>query len=355
MRSVVDITDLPEFPARFAEAMRGRAPWPDDPMADEIDAIEGHGMLPLIYRWSSIPALRTAALRAAALETLQAESLREVLGAFDEHGVTALITKGTALAYSIYPAPDLRPRTDVDLLIDERDLGAIRAAFASIGFSETVSLLRQHMFFRVDANRIMQSYDVHLDITNNATTAGVLQYAEMRERAVRLPEIGAVVPSLEDALLYACVHRVVHHHDTDRLIWLYDIHLLYAAVVRDVFWSRAAERRVVSICRHSIIVAYDWFGGDAGELPATDEDEPSSVFLDSSRSRGALIAGDLAALPSWRARARVMWELVFPPPAYMRDAFGIQSRAALPALYAWRGVRGITRLFRRVSGTRNRR
>ena len=352
MQDVVDTSDLPRFPPRFAEAIRRRAPWPDDATADEIHAIEEHGMLPLVYRWSGIPALRDAALRAAGLEMVQAGVLREVLAALP---VMPLVTKGTALAYSIYPSPDLRPRTDVDLLIDERDLETVRAGFRSIGFSETVSVIRQHMFYRVDANRIMQSYDVHLDITNNATTAGVLQYAELRERAMQIPALGASAPSLEDALLYACVHRVVHHHDADRLIWLYDIHLLYDVIDREVFWKRAAERRVITICRHSIALARESFGGEAGEMPSAFGDEPSAVFLDRDRTRAALLAGDLAALSSWRQRLRVLGTLAFPRVAYMEQAFEVRSRALLPVFYVWRGLRGVVRMFRRVSGTTSRR
>lgn len=352
MHGVVDTSDLPRFPARFAEAVRGRAAWPEDATADEIQAIEEHGMLPLVYRWSRLPALREGAIRAAGLETVQAGVLHEVLGALPG---APLVTKGTALAYSIYPSPDLRPRTDVDLLIDERDLDAVRAAFASIGFRETVSVIRQHMFSRVDANRIMQSYDVHLDITNNATTAGVLGYEELRARAVPIPALGAIAPSLEDALLYACVHRVVHHHDIDRLIWLYDIHLLYDAVDRAVFWERAAERRVLTICRHSIALAREAFGGEAGEMPVPVKKEPSAVFLDHDRSRAALLAADLAAIASWRQRLRVVATLAFPPAEYMEQAFGVRSRALLPVFYLWRALRGVTRLFRRVSGTTSRR
>jgi hypothetical protein len=341
----VDTSDLPEFPARFAAAVRGRAAWPEDATADEIHAMEEHGMLPLVYRWSRISALRESALRAAALETAQAGVLREVLAVLPG---TPLVTKGTTLAYLIYDSPDLRPRTDVDLLIDERDLEHVREAFHSIGFSETVSVVRQHMFYRLDANRIMQSYDVHLDITNNATTAGVLQYEELRTRAMRVPAIDAFAPSLEDALLYACVHRVVHHHDVERLIWLYDIHLLYDLIDREVFWARAKERRVVTICRHSILLARDWCGGDAGELPAPVNDEPSRVFLDRDRSRAALLAGDLAALPSWRERFRVLGALAFPSAEYMQQAFGVRSRLLLPVFYGWRGLRGLGRLFRRA-------
>src|SRR6266550_3749249 len=136
MRSVVDFADLPVFPPRFADAIRGRAAWPADATADEVRAIDAHGMLPLVYRWSGNPALRDGALRAAALEALRLENVREVVAALDGR---AVLTKGTALAYSIYPAPELRPRNDVDLLIDEHDLEAVRAAFALLGFIENLA------------------------------------------------------------------------------------------------------------------------------------------------------------------------------------------------------------------------
>jgi len=353
----VDTTHLPEFPARFAEAIRRRSGWPEGATPEEIQAIDQHGMLPLVYRWSGNRALRDAALRAAALETLQIETLREVLDALHERGVTPLIAKGTALAYSIYPAPDLRPRTDVDLLIDERDFGAVRAMFAGRGFGETPpSGIRQHMFYRVDVNRVMQSYDVHLDITNNATTADTLWYDDLRARAVPVPAISrhALAPSPVDALLYACIHRVVHHHASDRLIWLYDVHLLREGMTpeqRREFWTRAAERRVVAISRQSIVQAQELFGGDAEDatefLGTIDEHEPSRAFLESHRTGAAVLAGDLAALPSWRARAGRLRQLAFPSPEYMLRAFGVRSRVLLPLLYAWRGLRGVVRLFLR--------
>jgi hypothetical protein len=353
----VDTTHLPEFPARFADAIRRRAGWPEDASLEEIHAIDQHGMLPLVYRWSGNRSLRDAALRAAALETLQIETLREVLDALNERGVTPLIAKGTALAYSIYPSPDLRPRTDVDLLIDERDFGAVRAAFASRGFGETPSSgVRQHMFYRVDVNRIMQSYDVHLDITNNATTADTLWYDDLRARAVPLPAISqhALAPSPVDSLLYACIHRVVHHHASDRLIWLYDVHLLREGMApeqRRELWMRAAERRVVAISRQSIAQAQELFGGDVDDatefLSTFDENEPSRAFLEPHRSGAAVLAGDLAALSSWPARFRRVGQLAFPSAEYMLQSFGVRSRVALPVLYVWRGLRGVGRLFRR--------
>jgi hypothetical protein len=359
----MDFVHMPEFPANFGAAIRRESGWPPDATDDERRAIELHGMLPLVYRWSLAPSLREHAIRAAALEPLILSGLRDAVAAMRLRGVKPLILKGSALAYSIYPAPELRPRTDTDLLIAEHDLAAARDAFRSAGYSENATAgddlgVRQRMFHRVDALGVTHTFDVHLDITNNATTAAALRYDELLARAIELPAIGegALGLSLVDALIYACIHRVVHHHDSDRLIWLYDVHLLRERLSQDdvrELWRLAAERRVVAICRQTLQRAQTFFGG-AGDDAAThldhiDEHEPSRGFLDRERSRGSQLASDLAALPSLRARVTRLRQLAFPPRSYMTRQFGAHTAAALPLLYVWRGVRGVARLFRRVS------
>jgi hypothetical protein len=359
----MDFVHLPEFPARIAAALRNDAAWPTDLTGDEQRAIDIHGMLPIVYRESLAPALREQAIRAAALDPLLLAGLQRVLAALRARGVQPLVLKGAALAYTIYPAPELRPRSDTDLLIAEDDLDAARDAFRSAGFREILTSgddlgVRQRMFHRLDYLGVPHTFDVHLDITNNATTADALRYDELLQRAMPLPAIGegALGLSLVDALIYACIHRVVHHHDSDRAIWLYDVYLIRArltsAEVHEL-WERAAERRVVVICRHTLAAAQAWFGGAgddaAAYLERLDDHEPSAGFLDRDRSRAAQLAGDLAALPTWRLRARRLRQLAFPPRAFMRQRFGVHTTAALPLLYVWRAVRGFARLFRRVT------
>jgi len=360
---MVDFVHMPPFPARFAaplrEALSGvRAAWPELVTRGEQDVIEAHGMLPIVYHASRLPELRDAALNAAAIESLRLTDVREVLTALASHGVVPLIVKGTALAYSIYDAPELRPRCDTDLLIGTNDLDRVRAALVPLRFRERLTSgdelgVRQKTFERVDRFGLTHGYDVHLDIANPATVARTLTYEEMRSRAIDLPRIaaGAIAPSLVDSLLYACIHRVVHHHASDRLMWLYDVHLLANHLSVDQwseFWSRAKERRIVTICKVTLDDARHWFGGeDFGANAPAVGDEPSAAFLVRDRTRGAVLATELKAL-TWRERMTRLWQLAFPPPAFVMQSFGVRNRAALPALYVWRVLRGLGRLFRRV-------
>jgi hypothetical protein len=123
------------------------------------------------------------------------------------------------------------------------------------------------------------------------------------------------------------------------------------------FWRLAAKRRVVAICERSIELADAWFAtaphDRASDWLSEDErqrDEPSAAFLDRNRRGVSILHGDLQAL-GWRSRLRRLRELALPPAAFMRQSFPAAPAVALPALYVWRGARGVARLFRRVTET----
>lgn len=330
--------------------------------ADLLAAVDEHGVAPLLFARLSAaagaapPELRERALHAAAVEPFRLADLREVLAALEAEGVRALVVKGTALAYRLYPSAELRPRGDTDLLIDHAALPAARAVFASLGFHLGLTAPAAQSYAR--AGHI---YDVHWSIANNSVFAGVLPVAALFERSVPLPEVSPHARTIGDvdALLYACIHRVAHHHHEERLIWLADVHLLRGRMSPDEhrrFWEAAAEGEIVGICASAIELANHWFGGGDHDL-ASDwlaaavvmRAERSQRWLDPSRTRGALFASELAATRGWRARASRLRQLAFPPRSMMRTQFATRSRLLLPWLYAWRGVRGVARLFRRVA------
>jgi len=363
MADVPDPLPMPSsLRAPLRALLRGEpAPWPDvddDDAARLLVSIDQHGIGPLLYSrlsdWPIRPALRDIAIRAAAIESLRLADLRDVLAAFETAGIRVVIIKGTALAYDLYPSPELRPRGDTDLLIAESDREATTRLMHGLGYESRLTsgdtlAVRQQSFVRSG-----HTYDLHWDISNSPIVRHALPFAEIVDRAMIVSRIApnALAPSHVDALLLACIHRVAHHHDNERLIWLYDIHLLRQAMTAGEharFWRLAAERRVMTICEHSIALADSWFGKDPYDLGGEQvRDEPSAAFLNRNRRRAAVLREEIQFL-GWRARLRRVRELAFPPPGFMRQSFPSAPAAALPALYIWRGARGMMRLLRKVT------
>ncbi len=322
-----------------------------------------HGVAPLVYGTQPLPELRGAAIRAAAVEPLRAHDLEEVLANLASRGLEVIITKGTALAYDVYAAPELRPRGDVDLLVAREHATATIAAFRDLGFHDQPTSgdehgVRQVTLSRTDAHGIRHDYDLHWDVANTPLFSSALRYEQLR--TIPLPHLGPHARGLDhvDALLLACIHRVAHHHDNERLIWLVDIGLLRDRMTAEEhrrFWRQAADARVVGVCARSIGLADDWLSRpphDRAEdhlgLEERTREEPSRAFLDRGLTYGGVMLANLRALP-WRARAQRLWQLAFPPAEFVRRSFETQNRYALPWLYVRRGVRSVARLFRRTT------
>jgi hypothetical protein len=369
MADVPDPVPVPSLlRAPLRALLRGDdAEWPSDATESDaaqlVESIEQNGMAPLVYtrpsHWPIRASLRDSAIRAAAGEMARLNDLRAVLAAFETNGLHVLIIKGTGLAYDIYSSPELRPRGDTDLLIAQSDLASVRTILHERGYASPLTSGDTLAVRQLSFTRNGHVYDVHWDVANSPIVRDALSFEDLLLRAIRVPRIApnALAPSHVDALLLACIHRVAHHHDIERLIWLYDIHLLRESMSADEharFWRLAAERRVVAICERSIELADEWFAA-APHDRASDwlseaersRDEPSAAFLDRDRTRAAILSGDLKAL-SWRGRLRRMRELALPPVGFMRQSFPSAPAAVLPALYVWRGARGVLRLIRKV-------
>lgn len=364
---IVDLFETSPIPGHLREPLRAAlrgdaAAWPSL-SKDDVRLLVDHGVAPLVYASQALPELRGAAIHAAAVESLRADDLQDVLSALAARGLDVLITKGAALAYDVYRAPELRPRGDVDLWVAREQADAAIAAFRDAGFHHQLTsgdehAVRQVTLSRTDAHGIRHDYDLHWDATNTPVFASALRLSDIE--TIALPRLGPHARGLGhvDALLLACIHRVAHHHDNERLIWLVDIGLLRDRMTSDEhrrFWRQAADARVVGVCRHSIALADEWLSRAPHDL-AEDylgaeelaRDEPSGAFLDRELTYGGEMLLNFRALP-WRARAQRVWQLAFPPKEFVQATFGTHNRLLLPWLYVRRGVRGVMRLFRRTT------
>ncbi len=299
-----------------------------------------------------------------AIELARKHELVRVLSALAESGVTALLLKGAALAYSIYPSPALRPRADTDLLIRSADREITARTLSEFGYEKPNAISGECVTYQCgyvkrDRFHIDHVLDVHWRISNTQMFSRALNYGELRSRSVPLVALGQHARGLApaDTLLLACMHRAHHIHSPyrvdgvsssggDRLIWLYDIHLLIDAMSSrelEEFTRLAEKRSMRAICRDGLLRTRQCFGTRVPEevllsLSKTGPTEPSAAHLRAGNMRHLLT--ELRSLPRWRDRITLLGEHLFPPPDYMLEKYAVTSRAWLPMLYLQRGILG---------------
>jgi hypothetical protein len=267
--------------------------------------------------------------REVALDLLREQGIREVMAALGRAAVPALLFKGTQLAYTHYPRPDLRPRLDTDVLIAAWDLPRAHRVLLALGYRPDVQagsagVLYQQAYVRQGPEALPHVLDMHWRLANPEVFGHVLSFEEMTAESVCIPQLGQHVRGLGGvhALLVAAVHRVAHHFDDDRLIWLYDLARVGGGLDADEwrrFHALASARGVLSVCRASLEQA------------------------EARRPHALVVLDDLRALPDWRGRLRVVRSHMFPPARYMREIYAPRSRAPVAWLYAVRAVRGARR------------
>ncbi len=170
--------------------------------------------------------------------------LKETLSQLATAGIQPVLFKGTALAYTLYPEDSLRSRGDTDLIIPPQTQPLVADTLSALGFERGCavsgeSISYQASFTRTEAAGDAHTLDVHWRINNSELLSRLFSHEELLQHAQAVPALGpdARAAGRVHALLLACMHRATHKHNPyyvdgvayysgDRLIWLYDIHLL---------------------------------------------------------------------------------------------------------------------------------
>ena len=362
-------------------ALRGESSvWPPVGSDDEaafIGQADYHGVsallterLPQLTSWpAGVREGVGARARAQTFWELRHQPLiAEVLARLGERGIEPVLFKGTALAYGLYRNPVWRARGDTDMIVAPHDWNTAAQALEALGFQRSAGVSGEFVSYQASFTRDIgggaHTIDLHRRINNSELLSRLFSYDELRAGAVPLPALcpGAVAAGPVDALLLACVHRSTHKHNpytvdgidfygADRLIWLYDIHLLGQSFAPSQWQDTvgtALAKGLAATTLAGIERAESYFGTpNRGSCPddvrraLARSGEPVAAYLAAGRLRQSWL--DFLAIEGGKDRLRFIRELVFPPADYMRTKYADAHPAWLPWLYARRGAEGLAK------------
>ena len=375
--------DLLEIETFLCSFLRSENPsWPQDTThtfaANLMLRARYHSVFPLMHdklqreneyaqSWPQevLQACREDAIDHAMWELRHQDLMVQVLSQLALNGIQPVLFKGTALAYSIYSSGSLRIRGDTDLIIPLGELAPFTTILATLGFKRDAGIGGELVAYQIGFDRQepgigSHTLDVHWRINNSELLSRLFSYEELHQRAQALPGLSsdALAVGLVDALLIACMHRAKHkqsayyvdgvaYYDGDRLIWLYDIHLLLGRMSPSQlseFVAQAMKKGLRAVCLEGVELAQGYF-----HTPVPDE-----IMLELRRSgppetvarylNGSLLLRrwmDFKALGNIYKQFQFLKEKVFPPVSYMRSKNPDATFISLPSLYLRRAMRGL--------------
>lgn len=329
--------------------------------AQVLDEARRHAMHLVVAARGHVTDDRLAREVRAALvvEAARTEELRRIVEALAGAGIPSLWFKGAALAYSIYPRPDVRPSGDSDLFIQVNDRERVFDTFRRLGYEQenqiTGDLINAQRSVTRRTGPLTHAIDIHWKLVNPVKYADVLTFDDLWKSAVSLPALSADarMPSLADHLVISCLHRVAHHQNTKHLLWLYDIYLLacsFDEAQRTAAIARARACRLNAACHIGLSMARTAFGGiDPSFLESFNRvdsgDTIAPAFLSPEANQMELARQDWRELKGVLPRLRLVRQHLFPPAAYIRSLYPRVPTLLLPLAYTVRVLRGAPRWF----------
>ena len=364
--SVVHGTLAPEWPAALngSEAMVAQR-------------IAFHGIALLL---AGSPAIRTvwpealagAIREQAGVQTFWEQSHRPVIARLLEGlaaaDITAIVTKGTALAYSVYGDPALRRRGDTDIYIPDPSRKQARTVMLACGFEpagDTKAL--QESWVAGTAIGFAPAVDIHWRINASTAVSQVLEGALRLDQTISLDRLSprAVGIGPVDNLMLIAINRSAHGQfgyqvgddllfDTDRLIWALDVHLLASAFGADdwdALTDRVARTGTASMVEGMLAFATRVFGTSVPDeaiaaLRRAPTDHGLAAYYGASSHLWRL-RRDLAAGVGLGEKVQVLRYVLFPSDEFLQARFPDAHHAwPRPILHLRRLTEGAGKLLR---------
>ena len=338
--------------------------------------IERERVGPLLHRALNRSAMLSPATCAALRDSYRATAMRNLvflneLGGCLERlaavGVAAIVLKGAALAQPVYGSLALRPMSDLDILVQRRDMAAARAVVEDLGFRP--SGLETHSGALVEYENALAftkpgtvsvDLDVHWSLLDSPFYQRELAMEWFWDSARVQPLGGLSAPTLgpEALLLHLCAHLMLHHQGP-RLLWWNDIAEVLYVERRSLNWGEVFDRSrayqlllpMREVLNH---LAAEWIAPIPAEVlrrfaAARPSAAEADLFqrLSVKAAAGRRFWTDLRSMANWRQGLHFARTNLLPSAAYMRARYGIRHPWLVPLYYPYRWLRGLRGTDRR--------
>ena len=367
---MLDFDALADF---YAALMRGEAlQWPFDHAPETLKAVledvRFHGIALVLIEArdaaASLPSeLYEALLEEAQMQVFWEESHRatmtRVLCGLAASEIPALVMKGSALAYAVYPKAAMRRRGDTDLLVREGSLSQTRHILRETGFAlrdNPHGLFFQETWLFDTGFGMMHALDLHWQPADSAALQNVLridEYFQTPEPLVNLaPE--AQMPQKVLTFMQGAMNQAWHRargymveDDSmvggERLIWALDNHLL-AQQFSAADWTRLAQlganRGVAAIVLSALTAAQrDLHTHVPAPVLARLQAAPQDTALTRYIGEDSLLRQfrtDLSASRGWPAKARFVLANAFSSREHLQRKYPRAAHWPVPMLHARR-------------------
>jgi hypothetical protein len=306
-----------------------------------------------------VPRLNDFSKQLHIIHELQRQAFKVVFEAFSKNHMAFIVLKGWALAYSVYDAPYLRPKTDIDILIEGKHKKRAKEILSELGYAnprgwEPREIIDQFSMRKTLVKGIYANIDVHLELTNDKALQPLFSWQELLNNSEYQPELSVKILNKSYALLHAVIHLLHHSCNSDdiKLIWFYDLYLILKNLSHEekvILLKKIDSAGLSNVMRFALEAKQSLFPlsqtSEILNVLSTLGSDSKFIYLTQPPSRFDVMFRNFKQTTGLAKKTKVIQETFFPPKEEIYLKYGKNNGWPLPLLYLKRIVSGAIRLL----------
>jgi hypothetical protein len=329
--------------------------------------------------------LQPIAYRDVGANIVIAQQIAEIAACLKSAGIEPVVLKGIALAATVYPVPEWRNMSDIDLLLDRVHIPDAVRLLATLGYQEqdvptwrrsVIELAYRH-HPRLEASRPSRvGIELHWVLAPASRSWIATDVNWFRDQTMPVSYVGTTFLGLRPVanLLYLAMHLTVEHGlNCAVLKWLVDIHFLVTAVKTTAdFWEEVilSAKRIgwSAAVFEALSAAHYWLDTPVPNSVLTalsSDSEPRLIRLVRARSKPnpSRAYNRLLHIMSLdnRMRLKTIVSIILPTPTFMRWRYRLKPAWLWPMSYlyrwlymSWHGAKALGAWLRQQAGNASR-
>ncbi len=287
----------------------------------------------------------------------------------NEADIPFLLLKGAALNLSTYDRPELRPMTDIDILVRPADVSEADQLLMSAGCRAGRPQVRRDFFPRYYYEREYQvpgpprcRLEVHAHLFRPLRYMQTVPADGMWDDPIRakLAGVDVQLPSNENMVIHLAAHSTIHGNT--RLLWLYDIFRFVRTHADRIDWRSVQEKATAWSLSLAVYRALSQTADLFDDVKLRDGVASFScqstwrdrlVLAQAPRDSAhplAHVAVNLLTAPGVRFRLGYLWAMMFPDRDHMGAVYPWRHPGWPACAHVWRLARLLLRpLYRRAT------
>ncbi|MBL4772643.1 MAG: nucleotidyltransferase family protein [Alcanivoracaceae bacterium] len=273
-----------------------------------------------------------------------------------KNNVKFLVFKGFSYTYLLYDESNIRPYSDIDILINKVDYYKVDNILTDLNYQCYPSRQGQFISFQnsfFDNHSPQTVIDLHWQINNRIEFHKHFQFADLYINAIYINSKNLQFKTLNhiDAFILGCFHYQAHRAEDRKHIWLYDLALLWHNMNRQTqtdCLTKAKARKQSTIIVSTLKQLNETFSNclKVNDMVISQNTEATEDYLQVRNKKITDIKIRLKNIKGINNKIKFFSEYIFQNHEYMLRRYNLKSQRWVYLYYPKMWLEDLMKLFK---------